>query len=226
MFGSEVFLKVKLLPKSNIGFICECIWVKPSCKSIITMKEALLRFTVVSFSGKLIFHGALGHSDASIKIAIFKTLRRLDTTWNFACSITWTRALGTLFVYTEFTKKKDFEQHTLAAVSSACRCHGRHKVSIPSATFEPQSHKVFAQICIWSEIVHGIWGSTLFVSHDGSSSEMRLLTFVFMCRDPGDTTSKVHVVSSFLSVLIIASVRVPLHSNENELARKWNYRKS
>ena len=43
------------------------------------MKEALLIFTVVSFLGKLIFNGALGHSYASIKIATFKTLRRLDT---------------------------------------------------------------------------------------------------------------------------------------------------
>ena len=33
-------------------------------------KEALLRFTVVSFSGKLIFDGVQGHSYASIKIAI------------------------------------------------------------------------------------------------------------------------------------------------------------
>ena len=47
------------------------------------MKEALLRFTVVSFSGKLIFNGVLGY--ASIKIAIFKTLRSLDIT--FALSI-------------------------------------------------------------------------------------------------------------------------------------------
>ena len=38
------------------------------------MKEALLRFTVVSFSGKLIFNGVQGHFSASIKIDIFKTL--------------------------------------------------------------------------------------------------------------------------------------------------------
>ena len=38
-------LKLKLSPKSNLGFICECIWVKPLCKSIITTKEALLRQT-------------------------------------------------------------------------------------------------------------------------------------------------------------------------------------
>ena len=50
-------LKVKLLPKSNQGFICDWICVKPLCKSIIMTKEALLRFTVVLFSGKLIFNG-------------------------------------------------------------------------------------------------------------------------------------------------------------------------
>ena len=47
---AELFkIKVKLSPKSNQGFICYWIWVKPSCKNIITTKEALLRFTVVSF---------------------------------------------------------------------------------------------------------------------------------------------------------------------------------
>ena len=40
-------------------------------------EEELLRFTVVSFSGKLIFNGVQGHFYASIKISIFKTLRRL-----------------------------------------------------------------------------------------------------------------------------------------------------
>ena len=57
-------LKVKLLPKCNLGFFL-WMWVKPSCKSIIMTKEALSRFAT-----------------------IFKTLRRLDTTWNFACGIT------------------------------------------------------------------------------------------------------------------------------------------
>ena len=32
-------IKVKLSPRSNQSFICECIWVKPSCKSIITTKK-------------------------------------------------------------------------------------------------------------------------------------------------------------------------------------------
>ena len=34
----------------------ECIWVKASCKCIITTKEAPLRFTVSPFSGQTIFH--------------------------------------------------------------------------------------------------------------------------------------------------------------------------
>ena len=74
--------------QSNQGFICDWTWVKSLCKSIITTKEALLRFTVVLFLGKLIFNGVQGHFYTSIKIAFVKTLRRLDTTWNFACSIT------------------------------------------------------------------------------------------------------------------------------------------
>ena len=49
-------IKVKLSPKSNRGFICGCIWVKLSCKSVTITKEALLRFTIVSFSGKLMFN--------------------------------------------------------------------------------------------------------------------------------------------------------------------------
>ena len=71
MWSGQLIFKVELLPKSNRGFICDCIRVKLSCKSIITTKEALLRFTVVSFSDKLIFSGVQGHSDAGIKISIF-----------------------------------------------------------------------------------------------------------------------------------------------------------
>ena len=56
---SQNCFEVKLSPRSNWGFICECIWVKPSCKSIFTMQEALLRFTVVLFSGTLIFNRLL-----------------------------------------------------------------------------------------------------------------------------------------------------------------------
>ena len=38
--------------------------------------------------GQANFQWNAGHSYASIKFAIFKTLRRLDTTWKFARSIT------------------------------------------------------------------------------------------------------------------------------------------
>ena len=101
------------------------------------MKEALLRFTVFSFSGQTHFQWeCLGHFSDSIKIAIFKTLRRLDTTWNFACSITrvsthehehWEHCLWTQ----SLLKWRFFEQLTLVAVSPARRRHGRQKVSIP-----------------------------------------------------------------------------------------------
>ena len=86
--GQQCFYQSETLAKSNQGFIYDWIWVKPLCKSIIAMKEALLRFTIVLFSGKLIFNGVRGHWYNSIKIAILKTLRGLDTAWNFARSIT------------------------------------------------------------------------------------------------------------------------------------------
>ena len=73
-----IWFKVKLSPKCNRGFICDWIWVKPSGKCIIMTKEALLRCTIVWFSGTFILKGS----------AIFRTLRRLGTTWNFARSIT------------------------------------------------------------------------------------------------------------------------------------------
>ena len=81
--------EVKLSPKCNLGFFCELLWVKPSCKSIITRKEALLRLTVFSFLAQAHFQwDCMGHFFyTSIKIAIFETLRRLDTTWNFAHSV-------------------------------------------------------------------------------------------------------------------------------------------
>ena len=45
------------------------------------MKEALLTFTVDSFSGPTHFQWeCLGQISDSIKIAIFKTLRKLNTT--------------------------------------------------------------------------------------------------------------------------------------------------
>ena len=39
----SLWLKAKLSPKWNLGFFLgECIWVKPSCKSIIMTKNSLL----------------------------------------------------------------------------------------------------------------------------------------------------------------------------------------
>ena len=82
-------VKIQDIQISNQGFFCECIWVKPSCKILITTKEALLRFAVFSFSGQTHFEWeCLGQISDSIKITVFKTLSRLDTTWNFARTIT------------------------------------------------------------------------------------------------------------------------------------------
>ena len=78
----KTFFEVKLSPKSHLGFICDWIWVKTLCKSICMTKEALLGFTLVSFSGKLIF-SAWGHWRSGVKIAIFKTLRN----WNFHVTV-------------------------------------------------------------------------------------------------------------------------------------------
>ena len=103
-------LKWNSRQKSNQGFICDWISLKLLYKSTIIMKEALLRFTVISFSGKLIFSGVQGHFYARIKIAIFKTLRHNMKLYSYYHQglYTWTQALRTLFVYAEFTKKKVF----------------------------------------------------------------------------------------------------------------------
>ena len=53
--AAKAALKVKLSPKSNPGFICECIGVKPSCKSIITMKEALYQSFVFGLANFQVF---------------------------------------------------------------------------------------------------------------------------------------------------------------------------
>ena len=91
------------------------------------MRHMYIRFSLLLFSGKLIFNGVLGHSYASIKIAIFKTLRRLAMTWNFARSITrvstheheqWEHCL----CRQSLLKRKFFWQLTVADVSSTC-CH-------------------------------------------------------------------------------------------------------
>ena len=49
---------VTVLNQNTTEAFCECIWVKPSCKSIIMMKEELLRFTAFSFSGQTHFSGS------------------------------------------------------------------------------------------------------------------------------------------------------------------------
>ena len=86
-----------------------------TCKSIITTKEALLRLTVFWFSGQTDFQWECYRLfKDSITISVIKTLRRLDTTWSFAASITrvsthehqhWEHCL-----WTGFTKKKVFGQ--------------------------------------------------------------------------------------------------------------------
>ena len=112
-------IKVKLLPKCNLGSFCQCTWVKPSHKSIITMKAPLIRLNVFLFSGQNHFQwSARGIYYVSIKIAVFKTLRRLDTT------------LRTLFVYTEFNKRNVIEQLTLAVVLSTRHHPASREVSI------------------------------------------------------------------------------------------------
>ena len=69
-------LKAKLSPKCNLGFFCECIGVKPLCKSIITTKEALLR-PYFRFWVKLISNAS---ARGTFTLAIFKTLKRLNST--------------------------------------------------------------------------------------------------------------------------------------------------
>ena len=68
----------------------------------------------------------MGYFYASIKITIFKTLRRLDTTWNFAHSITrvstheherWEHCVHSLL-------KRVFKQLTLTVACSAPSRHG------------------------------------------------------------------------------------------------------
>ena len=79
---------VNLSPKMQPRLFCECIWVKPWCNSTITMKDALLRLTVFSFSAQIHFQWeCYRHFYASLKISIFKTIRRFDTIWHFAHSI-------------------------------------------------------------------------------------------------------------------------------------------
>ena len=106
-----------------------------------------------------------------------------------------------MFVYTEFTKKKSFGQLTLAVASLVRRHHGRQKVSIPEC------------------------------EQTGRRSTMTLLPIrfsmlMFMCRDPGDTTSKVprcvQPSYCFRNSDFDASVRVPLKISLPENKTKVN----
>ena len=137
-FSMHVSLKVKVSPKSNRGFICNWIGVKPLCKSIITMKEALLRFTMFAFSGTLILNGSARGIDTMASKSLFLTQRRLDTTWNFACSIT--------------------------------------RVSSHEHAMEMQQLKWVVQKPYFSQTL---------------CTQTMFSMLVFMCRGPGDTTSKV-----------------------------------
>ena len=79
----KLSLKAKLWPKCNLD--CECTQVKSLSKNTIwQMSHTDLPY--FNFWVKLIW--CYGHFSDSIKITIFKTLRRLNTTWNFALSIT------------------------------------------------------------------------------------------------------------------------------------------
>ena len=82
-----------------------------------------------------------GHFYVSIKTAIFKTLRRLDTTWNFAHIITrvsthehqhWEHCLC----------DRVFEQLSLAVACSARSHHGSREVSILECSITWRTVKV------------------------------------------------------------------------------------
>ena len=66
-----ILLKVKLSPKCNQGFICDWIWAKPLDKWINMTKEALLRFTIASVSGKLILNGSARGRDTMTSKSLF-----------------------------------------------------------------------------------------------------------------------------------------------------------
>ena len=130
--------------------------------------------SVFSFSGQSRFQWeCFRYSYASIKVSIFKTLRSLDTIWNFARSITrvsthehehWEHCLCT-----EFTKKKVFALLTSAVACSASRRHGINTSGLPWRRLVEQ------QLLTW--VVQKRSFQTIF----------SLLEF--MCRDPGDATS-------------------------------------
>ena len=71
----------------NLGFFVNVHESNLHVKAWVRRKTH--RFTIFSFSAQTHFKWeCMGQISDSIKITIVKTLRRLDTTWNFACSIT------------------------------------------------------------------------------------------------------------------------------------------
>ena len=171
-------------------FIYECIWVKPSCQSLSMTKEALFRFTIFSFFRvKLIFNGTARGKYDSIKIAFVKTLTWLDTTWNFARSITrvsthehehWEHCLCT-----EFEKKqKVFEQLTLAVPCSVHSCHCSWEVSISECNVTLKRVKV-DHYCLPATTIHdisryfsGFWFKHCFL-YEAPFSTSRSILFFF-----------------------------------------------
>ena len=84
-------------------------------------------------------------------------------------------------MYTEFTKKTVFEQLTLAVASSARRCHGRQQVLIPECDLTGKRSTILSFLL-------------------GAQCSCSCVETLVMLR------AKFHVVSSLLSVLIIAIV--------------------
>ena len=72
--STKNMIKVKLLPKCNQDFFCECIWVKPSTK------EAFLRFDVFLFSGVFSASGTVTKASKSATLLVALTLK-MSLTW-------------------------------------------------------------------------------------------------------------------------------------------------
>ena len=59
---------------------------------------------------------------------------------------TWTRALRTLFEYTEFTKKKDFEQLTVAVSAGILTVKNSRSPNVNEPNFSTASYMILFQI--------------------------------------------------------------------------------
>ena len=147
-------VKVKLSPKCNVGFLCECIWVKTLCKSIFKMKEALLHF---HFWFKLIFNWSVwGKLAIASKLLFSKHLEGSTQHETFLVVSPGSLNMNTS-IENEFTKKTVFEQLTLA-VGLACG---------PSST----SHRHGS----WECNVTWRWNATVF----WQQLSVRYLTWLF-----------------------------------------------